>query len=138
MSVLCMMGHCLRFKSLASMISLTGCWSILKECCFIRTSVTMCHFMPLYQPGFVQWQPSFGSCSPKVASKQTLSLKQSKAIHGTRPFLPDGAVPSGNFRYTRTKDSMGLYVFALDWSHKNRESGHLEIPLKIKGYVSFY
>ena len=52
--------------------------------------------------------------------------------------MPDGAIPSGNFRYTRTKDSMGLYVFALDWSHKNKAENSIEIPLKIKGYVSLH
>lgn len=57
-----------------------------------------------------------------------------EAIHGTRPFLPDGAVPSGDFRYTRTKDSMGLYVFVLDWVHRNKHEKEIHIPLKIKGY----
>lgn len=58
----------------------------------------------------------------------------SEAIHGSRPFLPDGAMPSGSFRYTKTKDSMGLYVFALDWSHKDFHDRTISIPLKIKGY----
>ena len=31
---------------------------------------------------------------------------------------------------------MGLYVFVLDWVHKNVHDKQLEIPLKIKGYVS--
>ena len=46
-------------------------------------------------------------------------------------------MPSGSFRYTKTKDSMGLYVFALDWSHKDFHDRTISIPLKIKGYVSF-
>ena len=45
-------------------------------------------------------------------------------------------MPSGSFRYTKTKDSMGLYVFALDWSHKDFHDRTISIPLKIKGYVS--
>ena len=31
---------------------------------------------------------------------------------------------------------MGLYVFVLDWTHKEQHERTLEFPLKIKGYVS--
>ena len=60
----------------------------------------------------------------------------SEAIYGTRPFLPDGAVPSGNFRYTRNKDFMGLYVFVFDWHKRNVEDKIIDLPMNIKGYVS--
>ena len=59
----------------------------------------------------------------------------SESIYGTRPFLPDGAIPSGNFRYTRNKDFMGLYVFVLDWHKKNVDDRIVDIPMNIKGYV---
>ena len=59
-----------------------------------------------------------------------------EGIHGTRPFLPNGAIPTGNFRYTSNKDQMGLYIFVLDWHKHNFDSKMISVPMNIKGFVS--
>ena len=60
----------------------------------------------------------------------------SEGIYHTRPFLPDGAIPTGNFRYVRSKDYMALYVHVLDWDHSSFTNAVIEIPMKLKGFVS--
>jgi len=59
----------------------------------------------------------------------------SEGIYHTRPFLPDGAIPTGNFRYVRSKDYMALYVHVLDWDHSSFTNAVIEIPMKLKGFV---
>ena len=60
----------------------------------------------------------------------------SEGIYHTRPFLPDGAIPTGNFRYVRSKDYMALYVHVLDWDHSSFTNAVIEIPMRLKGFVS--
>ena len=59
----------------------------------------------------------------------------SEGIYHTRPFLPDGAIPTGNFRYVRSKDYMALYVHVLDWDHQAVNNRVIEVPMKLKGFV---